>query len=130
MKRSVRNYCSECAERKNEENQRQALCDRTARLRERHEELDRQVKVFKEEREASIGHRSNQITEHLLRVELKLRKQREKEDKERLKAREQKTYELEQKIKDIRRNMKDELRERHEALEVKLKQAEDRLEEI
>ena len=41
--------------RRNEENFRLQLGERTARLRERHEELERHVTSFKEERETMEG---------------------------------------------------------------------------
>ena len=40
--------------RKNEENNRLVLNERSARLKERHDELDKHVKDFKTERERSI----------------------------------------------------------------------------
>lgn len=58
--------------RKKEENTRQVLQERSTRLRERNEELNRYVRDFKTERDEMLEKRSLELTEGIFKTEMKM----------------------------------------------------------
>jgi len=81
--------------KKNEENSKYVIHERTMRLRERHSEIDKHVRDFKTEREKKIEEKSEQIQTNLLKVDQKLRQHKDSEDKERAERRGEKEYKFE-----------------------------------
>jgi adenylate kinase family enzyme len=58
--------------RKNEENTNRVLGERSARLRDKHFEIEKHVKDFKQERDRLLEERSEQISLNLIKVEQKI----------------------------------------------------------